>query len=44
MNPRVNNKNRKESRKYPLQNKYIGVRRSEFEEHTNGKKIKPLAK
>ncbi|WJX72920.1 hypothetical protein P8452_56755 [Trifolium repens] len=36
MNPRVNNKNRKESRKYPLQNKYIDVRRSEFEEDTNG--------
>jgi hypothetical protein len=39
MNPRVYNKNRKESKKYPLQNKYVGVRRTEFEEANNGNKL-----
>jgi hypothetical protein len=34
----ISNKNKgKQSRKYPLQNKYIGVQRLEFEDDTNGK-------
>ncbi|WJX89635.1 hypothetical protein P8452_71615 [Trifolium repens] len=36
MNPRVKNKNHKESRKYLFLNKYIGVQRSEFEADSNG--------
>jgi hypothetical protein len=40
MNPIINKKNGKDSRKYALQNKYIGVRRVEFEDGTNGKKVK----
>jgi hypothetical protein len=44
MNPIINKKNGKDSRKYALQNKYIGVRRVEFEDDTNGKKVKLCSK
>jgi hypothetical protein len=43
LNQRLNTKNKKESRKFPLQNKYIGVRRLEFEDDTDGKKRKYLS-
>ncbi|WJX26975.1 DNA helicase [Trifolium repens] len=39
LNQRLNTKNKKESRKFPLQNKYIGVRRLEFEDDTDGHSI-----